>query len=68
MRRKNDWDFWWTTRSSSQAGGRPGGGSGLLHAIAFIRAGEETWRAADRLIAGAPPVARFALAEVKLAR
>jgi 2-keto-4-pentenoate hydratase/2-oxohepta-3-ene-1,7-dioic acid hydratase in catechol pathway len=36
-------------------------------AIAFIRAGEEAWRAADRLIAGAPPAARLALAEVTLA-
>jgi hypothetical protein len=37
------------------------------NAIAFIRAGEETRRAADRLIADAPPAARLALAEVKLA-
>ena len=35
-------------------------------AIAFLRAGEETWRAADRLIAGAPPSARLALSEVTL--
>jgi 2-keto-4-pentenoate hydratase/2-oxohepta-3-ene-1,7-dioic acid hydratase in catechol pathway len=37
------------------------------NAIAFIRAGEETRRAADRLIADAPPAARLALAEVTLA-